>query len=243
MGLRIDHISLASSNIFRSADDLCKETGLGYWTGQWRHEEAVHVVPLGPPGSFIAIGGFVDMHALKTMDAHKQWLLDITKTGEHFNGLCLGVDSVAELEVFAKRFRSTVNPARESNPANQFQRANGYSVPVASTPSDHKPLVWMKGLPSVAYYPDPIHQSAGLPVHPSEGMVRPTGIKWVEYGGTEAQMAQWLGIPNPGEVLQMKFNGKSLGVWAVCIGAEGKPDIIVRRPAASEAVPVAEFAG
>ena len=32
MGLHIDHISLASPNIFKSADALCKETGLGYWT-------------------------------------------------------------------------------------------------------------------------------------------------------------------------------------------------------------------
>jgi murein tripeptide amidase MpaA len=42
-------------------------------------------------------------------------------------------------------------------------------------------------------------------------------------------------------VLPLKFNGKSLGVWAVAVGAEGRDDIVIRRPAASDAVPVSRF--
>ena len=53
MPLHIDHISLASPHIFRSADTLAKETGLGYWTGEWLRESSVNIVPLGPPGNFI----------------------------------------------------------------------------------------------------------------------------------------------------------------------------------------------
>jgi len=242
MGLHIDHISLASPNIFRSADTLRKETGLGYWTGEWIRDTAVHIVPLGPPGNFIEISGFIDVHTLKTMDEHKQWIMDITETGDHFNGLCLGVDSMEELEQFAKHFKSTINLANDPNPATHFQRANGYILPMASTPSYSERSPWMKGLPNVYFYPDRTHHSSGQPVHASENMVRPTGIKWVEYGGTEAEMAKWLGIPNPGEVLKMKFNGKSLGLWAVCVGAEGKEDIVIRRPAASDAVPVSKYA-
>jgi len=55
MALHIDHISLASPHIFRSADTLAKETGLGYWTGEWLRETSVNIVPLGPPGNFIEI--------------------------------------------------------------------------------------------------------------------------------------------------------------------------------------------
>jgi hypothetical protein len=73
-------------------------------------------------------------------------------------------------------------------------------------------------------------------------MVRPTGIKWVEVGGTEEELSTWLGVPNVGSVLPLKFNGKSLGVWAVCVGAEEHDDIVIRRPAASDAVPVSKFA-
>ena len=125
MGLHIDHISLASPNIFKSADALCKETGLGYWTGEWLRDSAVHIVPLGTPGNFIEISGIVDVHSLKKMDERKQWMLDITETGDHFNGLCLGVDSMEELEQFAKHWNTTVNPSDNPDPAAHFQRASG----------------------------------------------------------------------------------------------------------------------
>ena len=51
-------------------------------------------------------------------------------------------------------------------------------------------------------------------------------------------MADWLGGMQFVDMLPLKFNGKSLGVWAVCVGAEGRDDIVIRRPAASDAVPV-----
>ena len=73
-------------------------------------------------------------------------------------------------------------------------------------------------------------------------MVRPTGIKWVEVGGTEKEMDDWLGVSGSGDMLKLRFNGKSLGVWAVCVGAEEHDDIVIRRPAASDAVPVSKFA-
>jgi hypothetical protein len=71
--------------------------------------------------------------------------------------------------------------------------------------------------------------------------VRPTGIKWVEVGGTAGELAEWLGGMHHVDALPLKFNGKSLGVWAVCVGAEGRDDIVIRRPAASDAVPVSKF--
>jgi hypothetical protein len=55
-------------------------------------------------------------------------------------------------------------------------------------------------------------------------------------------MADWLGGMQYVDMLPLKFNGKSLGVWAVSVGAEGRDDIVIRRPAASDAVPVSRFA-
>jgi hypothetical protein len=63
----------------------------------------------------------------------------------------------------------------------------------------------------------------------------------VEVGGTAQQMADWLGGMQYVDMLPLKFNGKSLGVWAVSVGAEGHDDIVIRRPAASDAVPVSRF--
>jgi hypothetical protein len=162
MPLHIDHISLASPHIFRSADALAKETGLGYWTGEWLRETSVNIVPLGPPGNFIEISGFIDLFALREMNERRQWLLDITATGDHFNGLCLGVDSMEELEAFAKHWKSTVNRADNPDPAAHFQRANGYILPMASTPVT-KRSVWMLGLPNIILLPGshaPLERSA-----------------------------------------------------------------------------------
>ena len=58
---------------------------------------------------------------------------------------------------------------------------------------------------------------------------------------TAQQLADWLGGMQYVDMLPLKFNGKSLGVWAVCVGAEGRDDIVIRRPAASEAAPVSRF--
>ena len=241
MPLHIDHISLASPHIFRSADALAKETGLGYWTGEWLRETSVNIVPLGPPGNFIEISGIVDIFSLREMNERRQWLLDITETGDHFNGLCLGVDSMEELEAFARHWKSTVNRADNPDPSAHFQRANGYILPMASTPVT-KRTVWMQGLPNVYYYPDRTHHSSGQPTHAIPNQVRPTGLKWVEVGGTAQQMADWLGGMHHVDMLPLKFNGKSLGVWAVCVGAEEHDDIVIRRPAASDAVPVSKYA-
>jgi hypothetical protein len=71
--------------------------------------------------------------------------------------------------------------------------------------------------------------------------VRPSGIKWVEVGGTAQELADWLGGNQYVDMLPLKFNGKSLGVWAVCVGAEGRDDIVIRRPPASDAAPVSRF--
>jgi hypothetical protein len=54
-------------------------------------------------------------------------------------------------------------------------------------------------------------------------------------------LADWLGGSHYVDMLPLKFNGKSLGVWAVCVGAEEHDDIVIRRPAASDAVPVSRF--
>ena len=174
MPLHIDHISLASPHIFRSADTLAKETGLGYWTGEWLRESSVNIVPLGPPGNFIEISGIIDIFSLRQMNERRQWLLDITETGDHFNGLCLGVDTMEELEAFARHWKSTVNRADDPDPAAHFQRANGYILPMASTPVT-KRTVWMQGLPNIYYYPDRTRHSSGQPTHPIPNQVRPTG--------------------------------------------------------------------
>ena len=117
------------------------------------------------------------MHSLRKMDERKQWMLDSTETVDHFNGLCLGVDSMEELEQFAKHWNTTVNPSDNPDPAAHFQRASGYILPMASTPSGKRGVDMDEGPAKcllLSRSPHPL-RSATTPVRAS--MVRPTGIR------------------------------------------------------------------
>ena len=47
MNIHINHFSLGARNAFESAARLRKETGLGFWTGEWVRDISCHMVPLG----------------------------------------------------------------------------------------------------------------------------------------------------------------------------------------------------
>ena len=50
-------------------------------------------------------------------------------------------------------------------------------------------------------------------------------------------MAAWLGGIDSEAFKAMKFNGKALGTWSVCVGVEGGDDIIIRRPPSAASIP------
>jgi hypothetical protein len=86
---------------------------------------------------------------------------------------------------------------------------------------------WPKGLPNWYCFEDRINMHpSGQPVIPAPGLVKPMGLAWVEVGGTEAEMARWLG--EPASKYPLRFNGKTLGLYALGIKSD-KGEIVVRR--------------
>jgi hypothetical protein len=60
-------------------------------------------------------------------------------------------------------------------------------------------------------------------------MRTPAGVKWITWGGTNELLSDWMGC-NAEEMIPVKFNGKALGTWEVCVGIQGGDDVVIRRP-------------
>src|SRR4029078_2764667 len=89
MDIHINHFSLGARNSFESAARLRRETGLGFWTGEWLRDICCHMVPLGngPHGkdAFIEIQCSVDAHAfLKSTQPNYRY--DVLAVDNEHNG-------------------------------------------------------------------------------------------------------------------------------------------------------------
>jgi hypothetical protein len=154
------------------------------------------------------------------------YFIKATSAGEDtFTGLCLGVDSLEELEDLAKRHKSTVLDSKDSVRV----RSSGPQFVDVQTPAT---FVWNQGLPNWYFFTDMTLHPSGVPPEPYPGLVRPTGISWVEMGGTEQEMSDWLGVP--ASTLPMKFNKKTKGLYAVAVKTEDGDEIVIRRKNAVE---------
>ena len=70
---------------------------------------------------------------------------------------------------------------------------------------------------------------SGQPVTNAPWLVQLMGVTWMEMGGTKARMQEWLG-QNPDD-LNMKFNGKSPGLYAIGVSTD-VGEVEIRRPSA-----------
>jgi hypothetical protein len=244
MNFHINHFSLGARNAFDAAARLRKETGLSFWTGEWLRDISCHMVPLGngPNGkdAFIEIQCSVDAHAhLKATGPNARYdalAVDNEYNGDHWTGLMLGVDSLADLEAVAKRLGADVTPEdSRTNPYNHFQRPDGYVLGYQSAPryaqGQARPAKWPAGLPGIYYYPDVPGRSSNQPVVAAPHMRTPAGVKWVVFGGTNELLSDWMGV-NAEETIPVKFNGKALNPWEVCVAMADGQDVVIRRPAA-----------
>jgi len=242
MKIHINHFALGARNIYEASERLFKETGLGFWTGEWVQSTGCHMFPLGGD-VFIEVEGTIDAHAYLKMPK-PNYIYDVLDTdndynGDHWTGLMLGVESLADLEAIAKRLGGEVSPDDSKiNPYNHFIRPDGYVMGYQSAPRypNGRPSKWPRGLPTFYYYPDVPGRSSNQPVVARAHMVEPTGVKWIEFGGTEELLSEWMGVKKASDVIPVRFNGKAVGVWAVCVGIEGKDDVVIRRPAAASSI-------
>jgi hypothetical protein len=242
MKIKINHFSLGARNIYESAERLYQETQLGFWTGEWVQSTACHMFPLGND-VFIEVEGTMDAHAFLKMPK-PNYVYDALDTdneynGDHWTGLMLGVDSLADLEAVAKRLGGEVSPDdSKTNPYAHFNRPDGYVLGYQSAPrfTGGRPAKWPRGLPTFYFYPDAPGRSSNQPVVARPHLATPTGVKWIEFGGTEELLSEWMGVPKASEVIPVRFNGKEVGTWAVCVGRAGMEDVVIRRPTAAASI-------
>ncbi|HWB31636.1 MAG TPA: VOC family protein [Acidobacteriaceae bacterium] len=225
--IHIDHIAMGCVDLYEASDRLRRETGLGFYDGGWflAFGIANKIFPLGGQ-TYIEIESIVNPHKVKPGTPPMDYFLKATSAGEDtFTGLCLGVDSMEELEGIAKRLKSTIPDTKDTVRV----RSSGPAFVDYQTPAE---FTWGKGLPNWYFFTDMTLHPSGQPVDPYPGLVRPMGISWIEMGGSEQEMTDWLGVP--ASTLPLKFNGRTKGIYAVAVKTEDGPEIVIRRKNAVE---------
>jgi hypothetical protein len=220
--IHIDHVSIAARNLYEAAYRLREETGLGFYDGGWTESGlASKIFPLGG-GAYLQVEGIVDVAAVD--DPKRPGLrrfYDAVAAGEHFRGLGLRVDGMHELEDIAACHGSRV----WMNPNSGRMRTDGTRIVAAQTPSIAES--WGRGMPNWFFFPDITTHPSGQRVVSTPEAAAPDGLAWIELGGTEAEIKEWIG---PLVDLPLRFNGKTPGVHAIAVRTDLGEIVIRRKP-------------
>jgi len=226
MAMHLDHFSISSPNVYYGAHRLRLESTLSFYDGGHfsNGDHANRIFPLGG-NTYLELNGIVNAESVADPKNRPWWFESVRTAGECFTGLGFRVDTREELEGIAKKKRYTIARA----PITRIW-PNGYVLRAHSAPSVQ--TTWTRGLPNWYWFEDlPMHPS-GQPPSTSPSIARPDGIAWVEVGGTEKEMYEWLEVPAGS--FPFKFNGKRPGLYAIGVRAMKGGEIVIRRPPATE---------
>ena len=220
--ISIDHICLGCRNVYEASHRLREETGLGHYDSGWFPASGLanRIVPLGGD-VYIEIEGVVEAAKVQEGNPTAVWFNESTLNGDVFIGWCARVDSRGELEALAQRLKSTV----VENKGLKI-RVDGKVLGGTCTPPTIE--CWKAGVPNFFYFEDMSVHGSRQPLGPSlKPPVTPLGVAWMELGGSEQQMSDWLGVK--ASSLPLRFNGKAPGLYAVAVKSAAG-EIVIRRP-------------
>jgi hypothetical protein len=226
MATHLDHFSISSPNLYYGAHRLRLESTLSFYDGGHfqNGDHANRIFPLGA-NIYLELGGIINAEPVVDPKNRPWWYEKVQTVGECFTGLGFRVDTLEELQAIAKKKRYTIAPM----PTTRIW-PNGYVMRAFSAPSIQ--TTWPKGLPNWYWFEDfPMHPS-GQPPSTSTKITRPDGVAWIEVGGTEKEMYDWLDAP--AGTFPFKFNGKLPGLYAIGVKTMKGREIVIRRPSASE---------
>ncbi len=226
MAIHLDHVSISSPNLFYGAHRLRQESTLSFYDGGHfqNGDHANRIFPLGN-NTYLELNGIVNAESVADPKNRPWWYEKVRTVGECFTAIGFRVDTLEELEAIAKKKHYTIGQA----PITRVW-PNGYVLRAHSAPSAQTTSA--KGLPNWYWFEDlPMHPSGQPPVS-WPNITRPDGFAWIEVGGTEKQMYDWLEMP-AGSV-PFKFNGKPPGLYAVGVKTMKGGEIVIRRPSATE---------
>jgi hypothetical protein len=204
--IHVDHVCLGTRNVFEGAQRLREETGLGCYEGGWfpRLGLANKIFPTGND-TYIEVESVVDVHEYENGNPAARFFREKCKDGDVFIGWCARVDTRQELEGLAKRLGSDVIESTLR------QRPDGIMGVAVRTPETIP--CWGVGLPNFFFVTDMgKHPSR---VAPQYGTKTATGIEWLELGGSDEEMSDYLGVD--ARTLDLRFNGLAHGLHAMSV--------------------------
>lgn len=220
--VEIDHICLGVRNIYEGAQRLRDQTGLGNYEGGWFPARGLanRIVPLGDD-TYIEVEGVVDVFEVEEGNPVATWFRDMTRHGDVFIGWCARVTSYAELEAVAKRLKTDIVRTQVR------KRPDGRHPTSRLVPPTMD--CWKRGIPNFFCIEDFTVHPARQPI--TGPGVLPKGINWMELGGREEEMSDWLGVR--AGTLKLRFIDRTPGLYAVSIETEAGEKVI-RLPAVTE---------
>lgn len=232
MAAILDHMHIGCTNVYTTAFELTRTTKLGHYDGGFTGDIAIghKAVPLGGKGVYLEIESIVDPFATADVSRRPWWYKRAVAAGSPiFSGVCLRVDTMEQLAEIARRHGGSVRPTPTIRTRPDGPEAQSWDAPYAPGLADP----WQTGKPTWCCWENRLYaHPSGQPVINAPGLVQPMGVAWMEMGGTKATMQAWLG-QNPDD-LNMKFNGKSPGLYAIGVSTDAG-EVVIRRPSATGA--------
>jgi hypothetical protein len=211
--LRIDHVVLAVRDLEASSERLWDEHGLRFVAGG-RHPRwgtANMIAPLG--SDYVELLAVVD-EAVGSETVLGRTLLELSSAGDRWFSACLADDDVVAT---AARLGLTMQPGSRTRPDGQEVRWRGAGI------EERGEDLWLPFFISWDVPPE-LHPGAGRAEH----RVDARGIDWVEVGGDEERLRDWLG----GGDAPIRVVGGDPRVHAVGVSLRGGGEIVLRYPSA-----------
>ena len=219
--IEIDHVCLAVRNFYEGSQRLLEETGLGHYEGGWFPTKGLanRIFPLGDD-TYIEVESAIDTFAYAQGNPAATFFHDVAKDGDVFLGWCARTDSREELLELGLRSGMPVV-------ADSLRVRPDGSTKISERVPDSG-YCWRKGIPNLF-----LVEPDQLPRHPSRiasqfGTKKPTGIDWMEVGGSRAEMASWLG-DDAASNMPLQYNGKAPGIYALAVNTDHGQVVIQRR--------------
>jgi len=220
--MKIDHLVLWCADYNATSEQLFAETGLASRDGGWFPSEAIgqRIVPLGN-GQFLEIESKLDDAKFREFAGPVASFMD-DAVREHPCFLTFWVRT-DDIESAAARLGVDVWTVRKTMP-------DGREMYGKTAPPTLDAIA--QGLPVFLWLPeDSPHASRMSVTHRAE----PERIAWLELGGTEDRIAEWLG-PEWCD-LPLRFTGESPGITALGIAMRDGSEIVLRPTAGGLCAP------
>jgi Glyoxalase-like domain len=220
----ISHVCLGVQNLYEAAHRLREETGLASYDGGWfRAGMANRIVPVGSD-QYIEVESLIDPR-MAEREKGAEYFLDFTdylhratEDGDALIGWAMRTDSLHELRAVADRLGFEVG----DRPRRGRIRPDGSQLESYAGPPSAR--VWPRGLPIFQYRPDPA-QGPGKLAAEHRG-VEPRGFAWLEIGGDERVVREWLGPE--GADAPVRLVGGEPGVRAVAVATDDGAVVVGR---------------